>query len=136
MVTKRKDNLSYIKYIRKEMKVNFPEWIESGDAAYDKQINNNFQVDFEYKKNKISFVKDRGLLEIRVFIDNKQVGLGHSMYDLILNYIPDQDPKWRLSLCVELIDYYIDFLKKNQSDLNIQEMCDVSMKNLTEQVAS
>jgi hypothetical protein len=46
MVTKRKDNLSYIKYIRKEMKVNFPEWIESGDAAYDKQINNNFQVDF------------------------------------------------------------------------------------------
>ncbi len=111
MVNKLKGNLGYLNYIRKKMKADFPDWKESGKAAYENQPNNNFQIDFEYKKNKISFVKDRGLLEIRIYKDNIQVGLGHSMYNSILDYIPDQDPKWRLSLCVELIDYYIDFLK-------------------------
>jgi len=110
MVTKLKDNLTYIMYIRKKMKEKMPEWEEKG-VAYEGQINNNFQLDFKYLDNNVSFVKDRGLLELRIYYQNELVLLGYLLYNFILKKIPDQDPRWRLSLCTELIDYYIDFLK-------------------------
>ena len=52
------------------------------DAVYENQPNNNFQI---------SFVKD---------------------LNSILKSIPEQDSKWKLTLCTELIDYYMTFIKK------------------------
>ena len=118
MVTKLKDNLTYIMYIRKEMKEEMPEWEEDGNA-YEGQINNNFQIDFKYLDNNISFVKDRGLLELRFYKEDNPIDLS-CMYDSILEHIPNQDPKWRLSLCTELIDYYIDSLSVILKEKNIE----------------
>nr|WP_315152093.1 hypothetical protein [uncultured Flavobacterium sp.] len=119
MVTKLKNNLSYIKYIRKGIQENFHSWEEYGVAVYENQLNNNFQIDYSafiqgYADSvyKISFVNDRGLLELRMYNKrDEQIDLGYLVYNSILAFIPDQDPKWRLTLCTELIDFYIDFLK-------------------------
>lgn len=119
MVTKLKNNLSYIKYIRKGIQENFHSWEEYGVEVYENQLNNNFQIDYSasiqgYADSvyKISFVNDRGLLELRMYNKrDEQIDLGYLVYNSILAFIPDQDPKWRLTLCTELIDFYIDFLK-------------------------
>lgn len=117
MVTKLKDNSSYIKYIQNKIKESFPDWKEYGEAVYEGQINNNFGISYigkiiGYSDSiyKVSFVKDRGLLELRVYKGENPIGFGYLIYNSILEYIPDQDPKWRTSLCTELIDYYIKFL--------------------------
>jgi hypothetical protein len=119
MVTKLKDNLSYIKYIREKVKESFPDWNELGEAVYEGQINNNFQINFigniqGYIDSvyKISFVNDRGILELRIYDKEERVALGYLLYNLILEKIPSQDTKWRTSLCIELIDFYIYFLRK------------------------
>lgn len=119
MVTKLKDNLSYIKYIREKVKENFPDWIEYEEAVYEGQINNNFQISYigniqGYIDSiyKISFVNDRGILELRIYDKEELVALGYLLYNLILEKIPSQDSNWRTSLCKELIDFYIDFLQK------------------------
>jgi len=118
MVTKLKDNISYIKYIREKVEENFPEWNEYGGAVYKNQINNNFQVDYigsiiGYTDSvyKVSFIKDRGLLELKLYYQNNPVFLGYLISNGIIENISDQDKKWSLSICVELIDYYIEFLK-------------------------
>lgn len=110
MVTKLKDNFGYIKYIQEEMKKNLPDWQEAG-ASFEDQINNNFQINFEFLENKVSFVKDRGLLELRIFIRDNPIGLGYLLFNSILDIIPEQDKKWRTAICTELVDYYIHFLK-------------------------
>lgn len=111
MVKKLKDNIGYITYIRGEMKKSFPDWHEM-DAVYENQPNNNFQISFVKDLNKIHFTKDRGLLELSLFYDNNQIQLGYLIYNSILKSIPEQDSKWRLTLCTELIDYYVTFIKK------------------------
>jgi hypothetical protein len=110
MVTKLKNNSEYIIYIRNNMKKELPNWMEVG-ACYEKQINDNFQIDFENFDNKLSFVKDRGLLEIRIYKGDDTIGFGYLIYNSILFFIPEQDRKWRTTICTELIDYYINFLK-------------------------
>jgi hypothetical protein len=97
-------------YIREKMEEHLPEWKEN-EFAYDGEINNNFYINFQYLKNKISFIKDRGLLELNFYYQNEQVHFDCDMYDSILKYIPEQNSKWILSICTELIDYYINFLK-------------------------
>lgn len=110
MVTKLKDNSGYIKYIRKKMKLSLPTWKEVG-VNYENQIHNNFQIDFEFLENRVSFVKDRELLELRMFSGEKPIRLGYLLYNSILDFVPEQDQKWRTTVCVELVDYYINFLK-------------------------
>jgi len=110
MVTKLKDNLQYIVYIRKKIQENFLEW-EENSVAYEGQPNNNFGISFKKDLNKIQFIKDRGQLELNLYYQNEFVRLDNDFYNSILEHIPEQDPKWRLSICTELIDFYIDFLK-------------------------
>jgi hypothetical protein len=112
MVTKLSDNKDYIEYIRKRMKDFFPEWKEESGTVYEKQPNNNFIISFKSDLYKVKFLKDRGLLEFYLFYDNTPVPFGYLLYNLIIEKIPFQDSKWRLSLCVELIDFYIFFLQK------------------------
>jgi hypothetical protein len=119
MVTKLKDNKEYIEYIRKRMYESIPDCKQSGEPTYEGQMHNNFQYNFQGNFEnyidspyKISFVNDRGLLELRIYDKGEQVNLGYLLYNLILENIPYQDSKWRTSLCVELIDFYVDFLKK------------------------
>jgi len=110
MVTKLKNNLEYIKYIRKKMNENLPEWNED-TADYEGQPNNNFGISFVKNSYKFQLIKDRGLLEFNLYIKGKGVYIDN-LYNSILEEIPEQNAKWRLSLCVELIDFYIVFLKK------------------------
>jgi len=117
MVTRLKDNLSYIEYIRKKVKDKFPEWKEFS-VAFEGQPNNNFQINYTGKIEgyyesvfKLSFTKDRGLLELRLSYQNNPVFFGHLISNGIIENIPSQNKKWPLGLCVELIDYYIEFLE-------------------------
>lgn len=119
MVTKLKDNFSYIKYIRNKIMESFPEWKEYGEAVYEDQINNNFEIiylsnirGYSDSKYKISFIKDRGLLLLRIYDkNNAAIDLGYILYNSVIINIPDQNKKWPLELNIELIDYYINFLK-------------------------
>ena len=119
MVTKLKDNISYIKYIQKSIKESFPDWKEYGEIVYEGQIHDNFGISYignikGYPDSiyKISFVKDRGLLELKIYDKNVNTAdLGFLIYNGVSKYVPGQDKKWRLTLCTELIDYYIIFLK-------------------------
>lgn len=118
MVTKLKDNLSYVEYIRKQMKENISQCKEHGESVYEGQTNNNFQIDFVGNIQgyidstyKVSFVKDRGLLELRIYHKDEPVYLGFLLYNGIMEKIPEQDKNWRLTICKELIDYYVAFLK-------------------------
>lgn len=97
------------------MKKVLPEWKEDG-VVYEGQINNNFQIDFKLFDCKISFIKDRGILQVGYYKLNNYVSIGNIIYDSILKMIPDQNPNWRLSICTELIDYYINFLKQYFDD--------------------
>ena len=110
MVTKLKDNHSYINYIRKKMDKNFPEW-EENSVAYENQPNNNFGITFKLADSKIQFIKDRGQLEL--IFNNKYeiINFGNIINISILDKIPEQNPNWLTSICTELIDYYIDSLK-------------------------
>lgn len=119
MVTKLKDNLSYIKYIQKSIKKIFPTWKECGEAVYEGQINDNFGISYfgnisgySNSIHKVSFVKDRGQLELRIE-DKKSnpVALGYLLFNYVLEKIPNQDLRWGPPLSTELIDCYIDFLK-------------------------
>lgn len=100
------------------MNERFPNWKEYGEAVYEDQINNNFQIDYigniqGYSDSvyKVSYVKDRGLLELKMYHKDEPLHLGFLVYNGINKSIPDQDPKWSLTICTELIDYYIEFLK-------------------------
>ena len=118
MVTRLKDNLEYIKYIRNNLKESFPEWEEYGETRFTNEVNNNFQISFianvfgfTDSTYKVSFVKDRGLLELDIYDKNGSlINLGYLLYNGIIKQIPNQDGKWVLSLCTELIDFYINFL--------------------------
>lgn len=112
MVTKLKDNKEYIEYIRNKMKVFSAEWKEDGEPVYEGEPNNNFGISFKSELYKVQFIKDRGLLELRIYYNNEIIPLGYLLYNSILEKIPLQDSKWRTSLCIELIDFYIDFLRK------------------------
>ncbi len=111
MVTKLKDNKEYIEYIRKKMSYFFAEWEEDGTTVYE-ESNNNFGISFKNNLYKIRFVKERGLLELNIYYKNDIIPFGYLLYNSILDKIPSQDSKWRTSLCVELIDFYICFLQK------------------------
>ena len=111
MVTKLENNKEYIDYIRNRMEEELPYWEEKG-LRYKNQINNNFQIDFMWKNKELSFIKDRGLLHVNEYGANNRSCIGNLIYDSILEYIPFQNPRWRLSICTELIDYYIDFIKR------------------------
>lgn len=91
---------------------NLAEWQEE-DVAYEGQPNNNFVISYRKGLYKIKFVKDRGLLELNIYKNEEPIKISSSLYNSILVNIPDQNPSWRLSLCVELIDYYINYLKNH-----------------------
>ncbi len=112
MVTKLEENKDYIEYIRKKMKDVFSEWEEEDNTVYEEQPNNNFAISFKNDLYKVRFIKDRGLLEFSLYYNNERIPLGYLLYNLIIDKIPFQDSKWRLSLCIELIDFYIYFLQK------------------------
>lgn len=119
MVTKLKDNTRYKKYIREKMKEYFPDWKEYENEVFERQPNDNFQITYSGNIQgfidsiyKISFANDRGLLELRIYHNEEQVDFGYLVYNSISEKIPSQDLKWRTSLCVELIDFYIHFLQK------------------------
>ncbi len=90
-----------------------PDWTED-KAAYEGQPNNNFGISFKKDDFKIQFIKDRSLLEISIFEKDESVKL-NDLFSRIIEFIPDQDSQWRLAICVELIDYYMEFLRKRYS---------------------
>ncbi len=92
------------------MNENLPEWRED-DAGYEGLPNNSFQIDFKLLDNKAQFIYDRGDLFMNIYNLDGLINKGEGFYNSIIEHIPSQDPKWRLTLCTELIDYYIDFLK-------------------------
>ena len=51
-------------------------------------------------------------VELRAYYNEQYINISNEVYDSILKKIPEQNPNWLLSLCVELIDYYIDLLKE------------------------
>ena len=123
MVTKLKDRRSYIKYIRKMIKEVFPAWEET-ESAYEELPNNRFYINFKYLNNKIIFVSERADLFLDIYDFDNLINKGDNFYDLILENIPGQDSRWRLSLCTELIDYYIEYLKvyfKNKDNDNLNK---------------
>jgi hypothetical protein len=120
MVTKFKDNKEYIVYIRKKMKYFFSDWKECSDTVFEGQPNNNFGISFENDLYKVQFIKDRGLLELNLYYNYELIPFGYLLYNLIFEKIPFQDPKWRTSLCIELIDFYILFLQKYCTKINTE----------------
>ena len=110
MVTKLKNNSEYLEYIRNGMKENFSNWKESTASCLG-EPNNNFQISFVKELYKIEFIKDKGLLESNIYFNNELIRLGYLRYNEILEKIPIQENRWRLSVCTELIDFYLDFLK-------------------------
>lgn len=111
MVKTLKNNLDYIKYIRQRMNEIFPEW-EEINVEYKVQANDNFGIYFKKDLYKVQLLKDRGLLECKIYFNEEPIRLGYLLYNSILDYIPEQNPKWRLSICIELIDFYVEFLKR------------------------
>lgn len=110
MVTRLKNNTEYTEYIRKGMNDNFSDWNEL-TLSYLGELNNNFQISFEKAFYKIEFIKDKGLLECNIYFNNELIRLGYLHYNTIFKKIPSQDSTCRLSICTELIDYYVDFVK-------------------------
>ncbi len=118
MVVKLKNNLEYVTYIRESVNKQFCSWDELS-VKYEGEINNNFQITFTFLDDRISFVKDRECLELVIYNDDNLVPLGYLLYNLVRIYIPSQDEKWRLSICVELIDCYIYFLKLYYTEMKL-----------------
>lgn len=112
MVNKLEKNQDYIEYIRSKMKDVFSDWEEEGNAVYEAQPNNNFAISFKNDLYRVRFISDRGLLEFYLYYNHERIPLGYLLYNLIIEKIPSQDSNWRLSLCTELIDFYIYFLQK------------------------
>jgi len=106
MVTTLKNNIEYIQCIRNKIKDKFPMWNEL-KVIYEGQPNNNFIISFNYELYTIDFIKDRGDLELNIYYDSKLIDLHESVY-LPLS---KSGIKWPLTICIEIIDYYIDFLK-------------------------
>jgi len=111
MVTKLENNSEYLQYISKAMINKFSEWSES-NVSYLIEPNNNFQISFVKDEYNIEFIKDKGLLEFKLYFKNEPIRLGYFHYNEILQKIPEQDKKWRFSICTELIDYYMSFIEK------------------------
>ena len=129
MVTKLKDNREYILYILQKMNVFFEEWEEISNTNNQLEFNNNFQISFigsvkGYSESiyKVSFVKDRELLELRLYYNNEIIPFGYLLYNLIIEEIPSQDSKWRTNICEELIDFYISFLQKYCTKINKENL--------------
>lgn len=92
------------------MNDNFSDWKES-TLSYLNEPNNNFQISFVKELYMIEFIKNRGLLECNIYINHELIRLGYLHYNSIFKIIPAQDKAWRLSVCTELIDYYVDFVE-------------------------
>ncbi|HEX3009609.1 MAG TPA: hypothetical protein VHO90_18540 [Bacteroidales bacterium] len=90
----------------------FTDWKEDETTVYEGQANNNFGISFKNDSYEVQFIKDRGLLELKIYYKNELVPLGYLLYNSILEKNPSQDSKWRTRLCVELIDFYLYFLQK------------------------
>ncbi|MBP5318394.1 MAG: hypothetical protein J6Y77_03215 [Paludibacteraceae bacterium] len=114
MVTKFKNRLDCALYIRKQMNTFFPLW-EEFIFEYENLPNGIMEVDFRYNDLIIQFQQDRGSLDFSVIKNHKEPSNFSWEDDIhrgIIASIPDIDPEWYCTPCVELIDFYINFLKE------------------------
>jgi hypothetical protein len=111
MVTKLKSNEEYILYVRKKITENLPKWKEL-TAKFEGQPNNNFVISFRKETDKVEFIKDRGLLEMKIYLDDKMIDT-NELYGLIGENVVGQSPNWPLSICKELIDFYVSYLRNH-----------------------
>ena len=123
MVTKLSSTSEYISYIKEQVNLKLPMLTHLPYASnYEPKVNDSFGVSYIYKTIKISFTKDR--LDFLLIVKNKNNIYPKNFKDLYANIclkIPLVDKKWETAISVNLIDYYIDYLKENIDKFEFEE---------------
>lgn len=118
MVKTLKSNEEYMEYIKEKVSKVFPNWQQTfcSDA-----IDGRFGITYTCNGIIIFFVKDYFELLVNIKKEDKRPKSYLSMYDNIVNTIPVKQKEWYTAISVNLIDYYIDFLKENLNKLEFEE---------------
>jgi hypothetical protein len=114
MVTRLKNNFEYIKYIRRKIKDAFPLWKEFL-CEYEELPNCAFEIAYKYNSIDIEFIKHKSDFELRIYKNNtypSNFSWENDIHKRIVDSIPDMDREWYCTPCVELVDFYINFLKE------------------------
>lgn len=123
MVTKLSSTTEYISYIKEQVNLKLPMLTHLPYASnYEPKVNDSFGVSYIYETIKISFIKDR--LDFLLIVKNQNNIFPKNYKDLytkIHQNIPVVDEKWPTSISVNLIDYYIDYLKENIDKFEFEE---------------
>ena len=114
MVTRLKNNFEYIRLIRERINKTFPSWKEFL-CEYEGLPNGAFGIAYKYNTIDIEFIKHKSDFELRIYKNNKypsNFSWEKDIHKGIIDSIPDMDPEWYCTPCVELVDFYINFLKE------------------------
>lgn len=122
MVKTLKSNEEYMEYIKEKVSKVFPNWTID-DYINVPNVNGYFRVSFTFKELSIKFNKEFAELLIDVSKRGQQIkySIYKSLYNNIDNYIPVKSKSLPTSISVNLIDYYIDYLKENIDKFEFEE---------------
>ncbi|MBQ6765875.1 MAG: hypothetical protein IJP50_02560 [Paludibacteraceae bacterium] len=122
MVKTLKSNEEYMEYIKKRISKVLPDWILDRYVNVP-NINGYFKVAF--KSNAISIVFSKEFCELLIDVSKRgqqiKYSIYKSLYNNIDNYIPVKSKSLPTSISVNLIDYYIDYLKENIDKFEFEE---------------
>ena len=122
MVKTLKSNEEYMEYIKEKVSKVFPNWTID-DYINVPNVNGYFRVSFTFKELSIKFNKEFAELLIDVSKRGQQIkySIYKSLYNNIDNYIPVKSKSLPTAISVNLIDYYIDYLKENIDKFEFEE---------------
>lgn len=122
MVKTLKSNEEYMEYIKEKVSKVFPNWTID-DYINVPNVNGYFRVSFTFKELSIKFNKEFAELLIDVSKRGQQIkySIYKSLYNNIDNYIPVKSKLLPTAISVNLIDYYIDYLKENIDKFEFEE---------------
>lgn len=122
MVKTLKSNEEYMEYIKERASKVFPNWTID-DYINVPNVNGYFRVSFRFKDLSIKFNKEFCELLIDVSKDGRQIkySIYKSLYNNIDKSIPVKSKQWPTAISVNLIDYYIDYLKENIDKFEFEE---------------
>ena len=122
MVKTLKSNEEYMEYIKEKVSKVFPNWTID-DYINVPNVNGYFRVSFTFKELSIKFNKEFAELLINVSKRGQQIkySIYKSLYNNIDNYIPVKSKSLPTAISVNLIDYYIDYLKENIDKFEFEE---------------
>lgn len=122
MVKTLKSNEEYMEYIKERASKIFPNWTID-DYINVPNVNGYFRVSFTFKELSIKFNKEFAELLIDVSKRGQKIkySIYKSLYNNIDNYIPVKSKSLPTAISVNLIDYYIDYLKENIDKFEFEE---------------